>query len=69
MNSPNSNQLLSRAEAAQYLGVKTSTLAVWASRRRYQLPIIRVGRLTRYLKSDLDSWLCSRRDLQPKNEK
>ncbi len=57
---PASN-LLTRLEAAEYLGLKPSTLAVWQSCRRYGLPVIRVGRLIRYSRADLDEWLCSRR--------
>jgi len=53
--------LLTRNQAAEYLGVKVGTLAVWQSSRRYHLPVVKVGRLIRYLKSDLDQWLASRR--------
>ena len=59
------SQYLSRREAATYLGVKEGTLAVWASTRRYDLPFVKVGRLVRYLRSDLDLWLKSRRSEQP----
>ena len=45
--------------AAEYLGVTPLTLRVWVSKRR--VPFIKVGRLTRFLKSDLDAWLASRR--------
>ena len=49
------DRLLSRKETAQLLGVKPSTLAVWASTGRYNLPFVKVGRLTKYsLKSILD---------------
>lgn len=52
--------LMTRAEAADYLGVKVQTLAAWATRQTYQLPYIRVGRLVRYRRSDLDKWLQDR---------
>ena len=47
------------AEAAKYIGCKEGTLKVWASKRR--VPFIKVGRLTRFLKSDLDDYLAERR--------
>jgi hypothetical protein len=47
------NQLLSRRKAAEYLGVKENTLAIWACNKRYSLPVIKVGRLCKYRLSDL----------------
>lgn len=52
-----SSPLLSRAEAAEYLGVKIQTLALWASTGRYSLPFVKVGRLSKYRQSDLDEFL------------
>lgn len=51
---------LNSAEAAAYLGLKTATLNKW---RVYGdgPPFIKVGRLIRYLKADLDAYLSSRR--------
>ena len=45
--------------AAEYLGVTPLTLRVWVSKRR--VPFIKVGRLTRFLREDLDAWLAQRR--------
>ena len=50
-------ELLTRKQAADYLGVSKSTLDVWACTGRYNLPFIKVGRLVKYRKADLDSWL------------
>jgi hypothetical protein len=36
-------QLLTRKAAAEYLGVKENTLAVWATTKRHPLPYIKVG--------------------------
>ena len=47
------SRLLSRQEAAAILGVKVDTLAVWLSTRKYDLPVVKVGRLARYRYSDL----------------
>lgn len=52
--------LRTRVQAAEYLGVATQTLAVWASTGRYDLPFIKVGRLAKYRQADLDAWLESR---------
>jgi len=53
--------LLSRREAAAYLGVKPQTLSVWAMTGR-RLPVVKIGRLSRYRKSDLDRYIekCTR---------
>ena len=52
--------LLTRTEAAEYLGVRPQTLAAWASTRRYGLRYIKVGRSVRYRKADLDRFLEAR---------
>lgn len=52
------DNLLTRPEAAAYLGVSTSTLARWACLRenvRYH----RVGKRAVYRKSDLDEFIAS----------
>lgn len=55
----NADPLLSRSEAAQYLGVSEQTLAVWASTNRYPLHFFKIGRLVKYKKSDLDLFINS----------
>ena len=52
-----SSPLLTRAEAAEYLGVKVQTLALWASTGRYSLPFVKVGRLSKYRQTHLDEFL------------
>ncbi len=52
--------LLSRREAATFLGIKESTLAVWHATNRYPLPVIKVGRLARYRQGDLEGFLKAR---------
>ena len=54
------NPLLTPDQAAEYLGIKRQTLAVWRSSRRYALPYILCGRLVKYRQSDLDAFLTSR---------
>lgn len=45
----------SKAEASRYLGCTEGTLAVWVSKRK--VPFVRVNRLVRFRKRDLDVWL------------
>ena len=45
-------------QAATYLGCTPDTLRVWVSKRR--VPFIKVGRLTRFRRTDLDAWLDAR---------
>ncbi len=54
------SELLTREEAAAYLGLRPQTLAVWFCRGQYDLPVLKVGRAVRYRRSDLDAWLESR---------
>ncbi len=51
------SDLLSRREAAAYLGVAEQTLAVWASTKRVHIPFIKLGKLVKYRKSDLDQFI------------
>lgn len=50
-------KLMSRKEAAQYLGTTIGTLAVWACTGRQCLPYSKHGREVRYKQEDLDKWL------------
>jgi hypothetical protein len=47
------DNLLTRKEAARFLGCKEITLATWKSANRYHLPVVKVGRLAKYRYSDL----------------
>ena len=53
MNDLHNYRLLSRKEAAAFLGVRENTLAVWKSTQRYGIPTVKVGRLVRYRLCDL----------------
>ena len=50
-------KLLTRKEAADFLGIQENTLAVWATNKRYQLPFYKVGRLVKYKISDLEKFI------------
>jgi excisionase family DNA binding protein len=54
------SELLTRREAAAYLGVTPETLAVWHCTRRYPIPVVKIGKLAKYRKSDLDAFIESR---------
>lgn len=54
------NQLLTTEQAAQILGLRPQTLALWRSSRRHELRYLKVGRLVRYRRGDLEHWLDSR---------
>ncbi len=52
-----SNPLLTRREAANFLGCKENTLAVWATNKRYDLPFYKIGRLVKYKLDDLENFV------------
>ena len=51
------SDLLTRKEAAEYLGITSRTLAVWACVKRYHLPYVKIGRLVKYRRSDLENFI------------
>lgn len=55
-----STELLTRDQAAEYLGITPRTLAVWACVKRYNLPYVKVDRLVKYRRSDLDAFIARR---------
>ena len=54
---PAHSELLSRIEAAAYLGVAKQTLAIWACSNRYDLPYVKIGKLVKYKRADLDAFI------------
>jgi excisionase family DNA binding protein len=60
------NRLLTRKEAALYLGLEAQTLAVWHSQGRYDIPVVKIGRSVRYRMADLDEWVRQRIQTQSK---
>ncbi|AIL64731.1 Helix-turn-helix domain protein [Rickettsiales bacterium Ac37b] len=49
--------LLTRTQAAEYLGCKVSTLAIWKCTKRYNLPYVKIGKNVRYRLSDLKEFI------------
>ena len=56
-----SDTLLTRKQAAEFLGVSVGTLEVWATTKRYNLTYIKIGRLAKYRLSDLEAFIAARR--------
>lgn len=52
--------LFTRKQAAEYLGLKPETLHNWACNKRYNLKYIKIGRLAKYRKEDLDNFILKR---------
>lgn len=48
-------QLLDMNETAEYLGISKSTLYEWVIQKK--VPFVKVGRLTKFKKEALDTWL------------
>jgi excisionase family DNA binding protein len=51
------SKLLSRAEAAERLGVKVSCLEAWAHRGTPELPYSKIGGLAKYKTEDIDAFI------------
>ena len=49
--------LMTPRDTAVYIGVKINTLAVWRMTNRYGLPFVKLGKVVRYHKTDLDEWI------------
>lgn len=54
------SDLMSRKQAAAYLGVSETTLAIWKCTGRYSLKVYKIGRLAKYRKADLDAFIAER---------
>ena len=57
MENSNQTRLLTRRQAARFLGVREATLAYWHCVGRYNLPVIKIGRLAKYKLSDLEAFI------------
>lgn len=57
LKNQSADPLLTPSEAAAYIGVTENTLSVWRCVGRYNIQFVKVGRLVRYRKSALESFL------------
>jgi predicted DNA-binding transcriptional regulator AlpA len=53
-------ELLDDKQAAEVLKTKPSTLSIWRTTGRYNLPYVKIGRLVRYRAGDLQEFIESR---------
>ena len=61
MSLPHDDKLMTRQEAAAYIGSTYATLATWDCIKRYNLRPIRISRgMVRYRKSHLDDFIRSK---------
>ena len=56
----NTKEMLSRNEAAELLGIRPQTLAVWASAKRGGPPYVKLNRTVRYRREDVEQYVASR---------
>lgn len=57
-------RLLTVVEVAAYLGLSPHTLYAMVSKRRVPFPFIKVGRLTKFDRKEIDRWL-NRNSVKP----
>lgn len=58
MPSPDFSQdRMTRKQAAEYVGLRTSALEADVSRQRLRIPFYRIATRVFYRKSDLDAWI------------
>jgi len=57
MRVPDPCAMLTDDEAACLLGVQPSTLARWRMRGWPNVPYVRMGRIIRYRRGDVDAWI------------
>lgn len=58
-------QLMTPAEVAEWLRVPVATLTEWRYRRRGGPPYVRLGRLIRYDRADVQAWIEERKERSP----
>lgn len=51
-------QLLDTTEASQFLGISKNTLYEWVVQKK--IPHVKVGRLVKFVKVDLEAWIKKR---------
>lgn len=65
-NMETNTDLMDPLETSQLISVAQGTLAVWRSTGRYDLPYVKVGRLVRYRRADIEAWLDRRKNVSSK---
>jgi len=62
MKSEVTKELLSTAEAAKYLGISTPTFREKRKAGEFKIPVVKVGRLHKFSRCDLDRFIKERRE-------
>ena len=57
---PPTTDLLDEDAAAAFLSLAPATLRIWRCTGRYALPFVKVGRLVRYRRVDLEKFIARR---------
>lgn len=57
------SDLLDHKEIAHYLKVSPGTIRVWTSKGK--IPVLRVGRCTRYSREEIDRWVLKQNGRKP----
>jgi hypothetical protein len=52
-----SDTLLTRARTSEFLGLKPGTLANWACKGEFDLPIVKIGKAVRYRVDDVRGFI------------
>jgi hypothetical protein len=52
---------LTTQQAAEFLNLHPGSLAIWRSKRRYNLPFVKIGKKVYYYEADLVAWEKSRK--------
>lgn len=68
MNEWIKNRLLTHEEAAEYLGITKFTLTIWELTMKHNLPVIKMGELTKYRYGDLLEFSKRRTIKKPAND-
>jgi excisionase family DNA binding protein len=53
-------RLLSVDEVSEYTGLSINTLYAWVSQKK--IPFVKIGRLTKFDRKDIDSWIDSNKN-------
>jgi predicted DNA-binding transcriptional regulator AlpA len=56
----NKFDLLSPKQVEADYGIPVGTQAIWRSTKRYAIPYIKLGRLVRFDRATIETWLASR---------
>lgn len=59
MDESKNDNYISIDEAAEYLGIKTVTLRNWIKKHNNEIPAHKIGKMWKFKRTELDSWINS----------